>query len=150
MILREEERGTAMDDVKEWLQRGRKLDAEIKQLEKAKIEAFVRASGGAVDTSVERVQGGGGNATEKKILKYIEYVKLIDECIEKLTVIKTEILKCINDVDNPTYRAILIAYYVNNQTWEKVAEDMRYNLRWVYRVHKKALKAIESHYKSML
>ncbi len=131
-----------MEDVKDWLRRGRRLDAEIKQLEKAKTEAFAQACGGAVDTSLERVQGGGGNATEEKFLRYVELDSLISERIGELMAVKAEIIRCINTLENSTYRAVLIAYYINCETWEKIAESMECSERWVYTLHKKALKKV--------
>ena len=139
-----------MDNVKEWLMRGRNLEAEIKQLEKAKTDAFVKACGGAIDTSVERVQGGGGNGTEEKFLKYIEYDRMINERVGELMAVKAEIIKCINAVEKTIYRAVLIAYYINCMTWEKVAEELGYEVRWIYQLHKKAIKDIVIHYKGMV
>ena len=139
-----------MEDVKEWLRRGRRLDAEIKQLEKAKTEAFAQACGGAVDTSLERVQGGGGNATEEKFLRYVELDSLISERIGELMAVKAEIIRYINTLKNSTYRAVLIAYYINCETWEKVAEGLHYDVSWIHELHKRALKSMEKEYKSMI
>ena len=59
-------------------------------------------------------------------------------------------LNLINRLDNTIYRTLLIARYINCKTWEQIADEMGYDLRWIYRLHGKALKAIESHYKSVI
>ena len=131
---------------KEWLSRGRKLNYEINQLLIAKQEALELACGGAVDTSEERVQTSKENRTERKFIVYAEYDSIINKRIDELIECKNEIIRAINSVENPTYRALLIAYYINCKTWEQVADDLNYDLRWVYRLHGRALQAIESHY----
>ena len=132
--------------VKEWLKRARVLDKEINQLLIAKREAYARAVGSGVDTSKEQVQGGGGNGTEDKFIRVADYELLIDKKIDKLLEIKQEIIEAVNEVEDSTYRTLLLAYYVNCKTWEQVAEELNYNLRWIYRLHGRALQAIESHY----
>lgn len=135
---------------KEWLRRARALDKEINQLLIAKQEAYEKALGGAVDTSEERVQSSSGNGTENKLINLVEYDFLLNKRIDELVNCKAEILKAINCVDNTLYRTLLIAYYVNCKTWEEVAKELNYDLRWVYRLHGRALQAIESHYNHML
>lgn len=136
--------------IKDWLKRARTLEKEIKQLTIAKQEAYDIAIGTSVDTSKERVQSSTGNAMEKKLTTLLEYDLRISRQKEKLLECKSEILAAIHSVDNDLYRALLTAYYVNCKTWEEVAQDLSYDLRWVYRLHGRALQAIESHYKTMI
>lgn len=127
---------------KEWLKRARKLDKEINQLLIAKRDAYASAIGRGVDTSKEQVQGGEGNGTEDKFIRVADYELLIDKKIDKLLEIKQEIIEAVDTVENSTYKALLLAYYVNCKTWEQVAEDMDYDVRWIYILHKRALKEI--------
>lgn len=127
---------------KEWLKRARILDKEINQLIIAKQEAFERAIGSGIDPSKEYVQGGEGNGTEVKLIRLADYELMLDEKIDKMVAIKEEIIRAIDKVDNGIYRTILLAYYVNCKTWEQVAEDMRYSVRWVHTIHGRALKEI--------
>jgi hypothetical protein len=128
--------------VKEWLKRGRKLDAEINQLLIAKQNAFELVCGGAVDTSAERVQSSKDNTTERNLVNYIAYEELIKCRIDELVNVKTEILEAINDIPNPTYRTLLTAYYINCKTWEQVAEDLHYSVRAIHRMHGEALRLV--------
>ena len=135
---------------KEWLKRARIIDREIKQLKIAKQEAYDIAVSATIDTTKERVQSSSGNAMEKKYVALLEYDKSITEQESKLLKCKTEILDAINSVNNDLYRTLLTAYYINCKSWEEVALELHYDLRWVYRLHGRALHAIESHYKRMI
>ena len=136
--------------IKDWLKRARTLDKEIKQLTIAKQEAYDIAIGTSVDTSKERVQSSSGNAMEKKLTTLLEYDLRISRQKEKLLECKTEILTAIHSVDNDLYRALLTAYYVNCKTWEEVAQDLGYEVRWIYKLHGRALQDIEIHYKKII
>ena len=62
--------------------------------------------------------------------------------IDKLLLISREITQAVSKVDNPLYRTILTARYINFKTWEEIADDLEFNLRWLYRLHKRALESM--------
>lgn len=136
--------------VKEWLQYGRKLNDEVEQLKYAQRQALELACETSIDMNNEKVQTSGGNATERKFIAYADYSKMLDEKIDELVDYRVRMLNLINRLDNTIYRTLLIARYINCKTWEQIADEMGYDLRWIYRLHGKALKAIESHYKSVI
>ena len=135
---------------KEWLNRGRYLDREIDQLLEDQQNALNLACGTAVSYGGEKVQTSKKNVTERRFIAYADYSAKIDNRIDELYAIKTEIKAAINKLDDPLLRALLIARYVNMKTWEQIAEDLNYDLRWIYRLHGKALRAIESHYRPVI
>jgi len=45
----------------------------------------------------------------------------------------------ISGIDNHAYKMVLELRYLSGNTWEKVADVMGYDLRWIYRLHDKAL-----------
>ena len=53
--------------------------------------------------------------------------------------LKGEIYRAIRTVEDPTRRLLLEYRYIHGLTWEQVAERMGYDLRWVHRLHGKAL-----------
>ena len=134
---------------KEWLSRGRKLNNEVNELLEARDEAFAVACGAAVSYG-ERVQCTKRNSTENKFINYANYTSMIDKKIDELYGYKEEIMQAINRIDNSTYRALLIAYYVNCKNWEQVAKSINYDIRWTYRLHGRALQAIEIHCPCMI
>lgn len=127
---------------KEWLKGAREIDKEINQLLIAKQEACEKALGGAVDISKEKVQSSNGNSVEYKFVNLADYEYLIDKKIDELFACKMEILKVINKVKNNQYRTLLVAYYINCKSFEKIAEEMDYSTRWIHTLHKRALEKI--------
>lgn len=130
--------------VKEWLNRGFKLNKEIEQLVEAKEKAKDLACSVVSNLGNEKVQGTTGNSTENKMVSYAEYSRLLSKRIDKLLEINKEIVGAISKVDDATLRSLLTARYINFKTWERIAEDLDKELRWVYRLHKKALNNIEN------
>ena len=127
---------------KEWLGRLRKLDKYIDSLIKLKAREYDKALGKGIDISLERVQGGKENSVEDRLLKIAELEYEINRQIDALVEAKCEIIKAISEVENITYRTLLLNYYVNGNTWEQVAENMGYEVRQIYRIHDRALKKI--------
>ena len=128
--------------VKKWLNRGWKLNEEINTLLEEERRAFDNASRITSASDGERVQSSTGNSSEQRFINYTEYAMLIDGYIEKLTAIKEEIFVAIYKVENSTYRTLLIKRYIQFKTWETIAEEMHYEVRWVHKLHGRALKKI--------
>ena len=74
----------------------------------------------------------------KEIISDFEY-KFIQDVKLKLET-KKLILDMIEKVENTEYRIILELKYVNQKTWEQIAEMMNYSVRNMYYIQKKALK----------
>lgn len=47
------------------------------------------------------------------------------------------------NMKNQRYKDLLSMRYLDGRTWEYIAEDMGIEIRWVYRLHGKALKEID-------
>lgn len=129
--------------VKEWLNKGRKLNIEIAELKKAKDNAFVSACGGSAAGSEEKVQTSLNNGTEEKFSAYAQYSADMDNRLKELYTYQRKMLKLINRVDDSTYRALLIAYYVNCETWDRTADIIGYSVKQTQRKHGHALLEID-------
>lgn len=129
--------------VKEWLNKGRKLNIEIAELKKAKDNAFVSACGGSAVGSEEKVQTSTNNGTEGKFSAYAQYSADMDNRLKELYTYQRKMLKLINRVDDSTYRALLIAYYVNCETWDRTADIIGYSVKQTQRKHGHALLEID-------
>lgn len=73
-----------------------------------------------------------------------------DELIDK----RDQAKALINKVDDESIRCVLYRYYILIQTWEQIAVEMNYTIRWVYKLHGKALQDLEKeftkiHYNSL-
>lgn len=127
---------------KEFLQRGWKVDLEIRELLQAKEEAFHRAlHAGSGDG--ERVQQSVDNRQESRNVEYANYSLHIDRKIDELCAIKDEILDIIMQVEDSALRTVLIARYINFKSWESIMVDMGYSWRQVMRMRARALAEVE-------
>ena len=46
-------------------------------------------------------------------------------------------------VSDPSHRVLLELRYLGGNTWEEIALKMGYDVRWIYRLHGRALQAVE-------
>lgn len=120
--------------VKEWLNRSRTIEKELKQLKELKERAYNLAYGGSIDISNEKVQTSKRNSTEDKFAAYADYSKQVDDMTAELIRYRGKVLRAINQVHNKTYKMLLVERYINCKTWEQISEDMHINIRWVYRL----------------
>ena len=127
--------------IKEWLNRGYKLDDEINSLLKEQQEAFSKAIG-VNYSATEKVQTSKRNTSEDRLINYASYSELIDNRVDELYAVKQEILQVINKVNDSVLRTLLIKRYINFQTWEEIACGMNYSYRQICRLHGKALSKI--------
>ena len=127
---------------KEWLNRGRNLNEEINALIKAKEKALYDACNVSIAYDKERVQTSQYNSSEMKFSKFADYSKAIDDRIDELYKIKYEIFKAISNVENGTYRTLLIERYINFESCEQIANNMNYDRRQITRLHGEALKNV--------
>lgn len=127
-------------DIRAWLNRGWKLDTEIKMLEQAKAEERRRVLSITSSPSNTVVSG---TKDPHKYDRLIELESKIDEIIDREIAIKKEILDFISMINDVRYRGLLIARYVRFMTWERIAVQMHYGYRQTLRLHKAALKACE-------
>lgn len=127
-------------DIKAWLNRGWKLDTEIKMLEQAKAEERRRVLSITSSPSNTVVSG---TKDPHKYDRLIELESKIDEIIDREIAIKKEILDFISMITDVRYRGLLIARYVRFMTWERIAVQMHYGYRQTLRLHKEALKMCE-------
>ena len=76
---------------------------------------------------------------ENTICKIIDLQHEINEDIDRLVDLKTEIVAAIKSVENREYQTLLEKRYLCFETWEQIAVDMHYSLRWIHILHGKAL-----------
>ncbi len=129
--------------VKEWLNRGYRIDREINALLRERERSLTLATKTTAAAGGERVQSSRGNSTEARFVNYADYTTLIDERIDELYAVKREILEAVNRVGDNTLRQLLIHRYIEFMRWEKIAEEMHYSyVHVVHTLHPRALAAI--------
>lgn len=128
---------------KEFLSQAFRIDQRIN----SKLEQVASLNDLATKaTSVFNDMPGSPNRNTHKmedaILKIITLENEINAEIDQLIDLKVEIRETIKRVEKIEYQTLLEKRYLCFQTMEHIAEDMGYELRWVYRLHNRALKAV--------
>ncbi len=81
----------------------------------------------------------------RKIIRYAllhQLDKIIYEYIDR----KNEIIIQIDSIENEIFYDILFSRYIEQKTFERIAQDMNYSFRQITRLHEKALKEFEKKY----
>lgn len=130
---------------KEYLKQIYRLDRRI-ELDRRKIEKL-RA---VLDYKPPSGGSGSGSSADRipdTLAKIIEYEEQAERLTKRYIELYIEIEKAIAAVSDPVLREVLERRYLLYQKWEEIAEAMHRDLRWVYRLHGKALQqlTIESH-----
>ena len=130
---------------KEYLRQIYRLDRRI-ELDRRKIEKL-RA---VLDYKPPSGGSGSGSSADRipdTLAKIIEYEEQAERLTKRYIELYIEIEKAIAAVGDPVLREVLERRYLLYQKWEEIADAMHRDLRWVYRLHGKALQqlTIESH-----
>ena len=124
-------------NAKEYLNRVRFADISINTKSDELYHLKLKSLQVSPQSQSERVQssGSGGDFTKIVLLQ-----EKINEEIDQLVELKKQARTLIHRLTDERYKTVLTEYYLNHKTWEQVADCMNYDLRWVYRIHGKALK----------
>ena len=74
--------------------------------------------------------------------KIIEVESQINNELDELQSVRTEIENAINQIPNETYQELLERRYIQGQRWERIAIEMMYDYRYVLKLHGKALQTL--------
>ena len=98
-------------------------------------------------TAVYRYIPGGGrrcsSSVDEYVAKIVDLEHEIDRRIDEYVDLTREIEAAIDRIGDDRYRDILRYRYVNGWSWEKIAQEMHYDERWVRRLHGWALLRLE-------
>jgi len=84
-----------------------------------------------------------GSRMESAILDIIELEDEISKDVVELVALKKEIVEVIKQVGNTEYQTLLEERYLCFITWEQIAVDMGYELRYIHKLHGKALEEVK-------
>lgn len=83
------------------------------------------------------------SSMEDAITKIIDLQGEICKDMNLLVETKAEIVALIKQVEDKNYQTLLEERYLCFLPWEQIAVDMDYDIRWVYRLHGKALASVQ-------
>lgn len=127
---------------KEYLQQAYRLneliDSDVHELER------LRDLAGRISSPNfgERVQSSRN--LDAPFVKYLGDIMEMEEKIQKelcrLVVLKKQILAVLESVADREERLLLTYRYLNNESWEQIAEDLSVSMSTVHRIHASALR----------
>lgn len=138
--------------VKEYLSQLFWIDRDIKTLMDERAEILSSTFKSPIWSDM-KVQSSAGKQLEDLYVEIAEYSERIVEKSDELIRLKIKISKQIDEIEETQLRVLLRLRYTMGLSWEQVANNMNLDIRWVHRIHNKALIefdkkfAIESHYK---
>ena len=128
--------------MKEYLSQARYLDMSIQsKLEQASSLHALATKCTSVVTGMPHSPSKSTSMMADTVNKIIHLECEINADIDRLVALKEEISKVINGVEKTEYRMILEKRYLCLYSWEKIASEMFYDLRWLHRLHGRALKS---------
>lgn len=127
---------------KEYLRQAYKMDKRIRILQ-GKVDKLRSA----LEYHSPSLEGGGGSGsadrmpdTISKIMEYEQHAAQLQTAyVDKYI----EIDRAIHSVEDDTMREVLERRYLLYQKWEQIAQEMHKDIRWIYRLHGRALDCIK-------
>ena len=95
-------------------------------------------------TGMPRNPNHATSSMEDVIAKIIDLQAEINNDIDTLVDLKRNLSATIKAVGNTEYQTVLEKRYLCFQSWEQIAVEMGYDLRWLYRIHGKALEEVKA------
>jgi len=83
------------------------------------------------------------HSMEDIITKILDFENEINADIKTLIDLKRDIVETIKRVQNSEYRTLLELRYLCFKPWNEIANDMRYNINSIFKMHRRALDSIK-------
>lgn len=131
---------TDVKHVKTYLRKARELDTlvhtKLSEIDRLRELAECLSSPRMGD----KVSSNKGNTSMQTVDKIVDLQAEIKNEIAELVNLIAEIHAKIEQLENPTERAVLTERYINVKSWEEIAEIIRYSERSTKYIHGRALK----------
>jgi hypothetical protein len=105
----------------------------------------------AVTTLCDTPNNGTRNIhhMECVIAKMVDLESEINADIDDLVELKREIVSLIKYVEDPELQTLLELRYLCFKTWEQISVELHLDIRWIHRLHNKALNEVDAirHYR---
>ena len=129
---------------KEYLSRAFRVEQRINnKLEQVQALRALAEKTASILLCTANAKNASPHRMGEAIAKMVDLEAEINIDIKSLVDLKTEtvtVIKCVKPIE---LRTLLEMRYLNFKTWEQIADDMGYDLRWVYRLHGKALSEVD-------
>ena len=126
---------------KEYLRQIAVLDAKIKRRQ-TEIEELKTAATHITTTLDENKVWTAGGSIDKIadiVTRWVVMEQNVAEMLDQLMTLRHKIIGEIHQLTDDRYIRILEMRYVDRETFEQIAVNMQYDIRWIYRLHRYAL-----------
>lgn len=130
---------TAKEYLKQYQRAQSEKDALYEQIEVLRREAM-RIKTPMLD---EHISGGIPRTMEDVVAEMVDLRQYLFAKIRQCLALQKEIAVVIDSLDDARYVDLLKRRYILGHTWERIAYEMGYHWRSVYKIHGQALKEIE-------
>ena len=131
--------------VKEYLSQAKFLDQRINsKIQQVAALNDLATKATSTLTGMPRNPNHATSTMEEAITKIIDLQAEINQDIDTLVDLKRDLSATIKAVGNTEYQTVLEKRYLCFQSWEQIAVEMGYDLRWLYRIHGKALDEVQA------
>ena len=128
---------------KEYMEQARYLDMQINsKIEQVRNLNELATKVTTVYSDIPHNLNRNTSPMEETVLKIIDLESEINKDIDALVNLKREIQAVINNVEDEKHRILLEMRYVNQMSWEEIAVQLGYNLRYTHKIHGLALQKV--------
>lgn len=124
------------------LQDGYRLKMEIQGIKDSIEELRINMTSLQSIRAQERTQGGD-TAPDKAMIDKLNRLSELEKKLEELVELQLQMTEDIDLIPDRLDRVVLRYRYINNFTWERIAERMNYSERHLKRLHIQAVKNFE-------
>lgn len=128
---------------KEFMKQHERVVDKIRQIE---IQIYdIEQTLGIKGVNYDSQPHGSGisQVTESTATKLIELREVQRDLVDKLWTKRIEIERIIFMIENATFAELLQRKYIRLQKWEDIATDMKFDSRYIYKLHGKALVEVD-------
>ena len=132
-----------MMTAKEFMKQYERIVEKIRQIE---IQIYdIEQTLGVKGVNYDSQPHGSGisQVTESTATKLIELREVQRDLVDKLWTKRIEIERVIFMIENATFAELLQRKYIRLQKWEDIATDMKFDSRYIYKLHGKALVEVD-------
>ena len=131
---------------KEYLQQIKRLDTRI-NLDLRELQHW-RDLSSRISSVNFNATGSSTRGIEPPFVKCLDKIMELEEKInaeiDKLIDLKSEILNSIHSLENEDYQSVLEMRYISGFAWGRIANEMHYSVRWIYKLHDAAIAELQN------
>ena len=132
-------------NAKEYLSQAKYLDMRINsKLEQLESLNLLATKATSVLTGMPHSPSKSTSPMADAVIKIIALQEEINQDIDDLVDTKQKITKTIKGIQNVEFQTILEKRYLCFFSWEQIAATMNYDIRWLHRLHGKALEEVQT------